>query len=148
MTGPRAAGRPATDGPGPQPSDPGPVRSGAIFAAVSGRGYTLVELIVAVTVVAVGVLAAASSAAPVARLVRWGGAESGAMAAASSALETLRARGCAGLASGDTVIAGRYHVSWNAEADGALRAVRLTVSYATGTAQRSDTLETARACGP
>lgn len=105
------------------------------------------ELIVAVTVVAVGVLAAASSAAPVGRLVRWGGAESGAAAAASATLETLRSGGCARLVSGDT-IAGRYHVSWSAAAEGALRAVRLTVVYASGTAPRADTLETAVACGP
>lgn len=154
-TGRPAAGPPsagaasdASNGSAPQSSDCGRRGRLRIFGAVRARGYTLVELIVAVTVVAVGVLAAASSAAPVGRLVRWGGAESGAAAAASATLETLRSGGCARLVSGDTIVAGRYHVSWSAAAEGALRAVRLTVVYASGTAPRADTLETAVACGP
>ena len=42
------------------------------------KGYTLAEVVVAVTLLAVGVLGIASTMVPVARLIRWGGAQASA----------------------------------------------------------------------
>jgi prepilin-type N-terminal cleavage/methylation domain-containing protein len=112
------------------------------------RGYTLVELIVAVTVLVVGVLAVAGTAAPVARLVRWGGAQSASAAAASSAIEALRAGGCAALVDGTAIHFGSYQVRWTVASSGPAREVRVLVSYPWGPLPHHDVYETSVACLP
>jgi prepilin-type N-terminal cleavage/methylation domain-containing protein len=115
---------------------------------VNGRGFTLLELVVATTVLAVGVLAVASTALPVTRLIRWGGAQSAAAEAAAGRIETLRAGGCAALAAGDTLIAGRYRLRWVVDAAGALRRVNVVATYPWADRFHSDTFETSVACVP
>jgi len=113
---------------------------------VSARGYSLVELVVAVTVLLVGVLAVAGTAAPVARLVRWGGAQSAVAALAGAQLESLRAGGCAVISDGAAVRGGRYRLRWTVVPIGS--ALRLTVvtSYPWGAGMRTDDFETAVGC--
>jgi prepilin-type N-terminal cleavage/methylation domain-containing protein len=114
---------------------------------MAARGYTLVEVIVAVTVLAVGVLGAAASAVPVARLVRWGGALSSSAAAAGSQLETLRARACPELSDGAEDVAGGLRVRWTVAGSGRRREVTVTVAFPTGEGFRSETFGALMACG-
>jgi len=67
---------------------------------VHARGFTLVELVLAVTLLAAGVLAVAASAVPLGRLVRRGDARVAAAAAAGAEIEAVRAAGCSAPASG------------------------------------------------
>lgn len=102
----------------------------------------------AVTVLAVGVLGAAASAVPVARLIRWGGAVSSSAALAGSQVEAMRAAGCAALADGAATAAGGYRLSWTVSRSGPLREVTVMVVFPTGTGSRSETYEALLACQP
>jgi Tfp pilus assembly protein PilV len=107
-----------------------------------------VEVIVAVTVLAVGVLGAAASAVPVAHLIRWGGAVSSSATLAGSQVEAMRAAGCAALADGAATVAGGYRLNWTVSHSGTLRAVSVTVAISTGTGSRSETYGALLACQP
>ncbi len=116
-------------------------------ASVRARGFTLIELVLAVTTLAVGVLAVAATALPVTRLIRRGDAQAAAAAAAAGRIETLRAQGCGAAGSGEVVVAGRYHLRWTVASSGPLRAVRVVATYPwAGGGTRSDSYETALAC--
>lgn len=111
-------------------------------------GYTLVELLVALTVLAVGVLAAAASAAPVARLVRWGGAASASAAMAGAQLEAMRAAGCDALVSGAASPSAGYRMVWTVVPRGQLREVTVLVSFPGGAGIRGESYEALIACRP
>ena len=85
------------------------------FGAVTG--YTLVELLVATVVLAVGVLGLAATAVAVARLTGAGMRQTVAAAAARSRFELLRSGGCGRVASGSAVTRG-VHESWTARSRG------------------------------
>lgn len=110
------------------------------------NGYTLVEVVVAVMLLAVGVLGLVSATTSVSRLIRWGGAQSAAAGLATARLDAMRAGGCGRLAGGDTVVASRYRVRWEAAAAGPLRPATAVVTYAWGGGVRADTFETAVSC--
>jgi prepilin-type N-terminal cleavage/methylation domain-containing protein len=112
------------------------------------RGYSLAEVTVAVTILAVGVLAAAASAVPVARLVRWGGVVSASAAIAGAQLEAMRAAGCGTLEDGTAPSSAGYRVSWTVVARGALREVTVSVGFPTGSGSRSESYEALIACRP
>jgi len=66
-----------------------------VFSTRRCAGFTLVELLVAVTLFSVGVLAIAGTSVAIARLERWSARDARAAAAAESRLELLRAQPCA-----------------------------------------------------
>jgi len=109
------------------------------------RGFALVELVVAVLVLTVGVLALGGTAAAVTRMVAWGQRMGGAAAAAQARLEALRAGGCRSLGDGRDSV-GPYRLSWSVVAAGSLRRVALTVTYPNGSRDRADRFEAAAWC--
>jgi prepilin-type N-terminal cleavage/methylation domain-containing protein len=115
---------------------------------VDRGGFTLLEVVLATALLAVGVLALASTARPVARLVDGGGAQSQVAAAAAARLEVLRATGCGDLRDGDTVVAGRYRLHWTVGADGPLRPVTVFATYPWAGADRLERFDTSVACSP
>lgn len=110
------------------------------------RGFTLVESVVAVVVLAVGVLAVVASTVPLARLVRRGGAQAASAAAAGAEIESLRAAGCAAPAAGAATSGGHYRLNWFVAPGGRLRSVTVMTTYAWGPGAHSDVYETAIAC--
>jgi prepilin-type N-terminal cleavage/methylation domain-containing protein len=112
---------------------------------VDARGVTLIELIVAVTVLAVGVLAVAGSAPPLARLVRWGGVRAAAAEAAGAAIETARGAGCDAGAGGASAGHG-MRLSWSLAGSGELRQMTVVATYPWGSGARSDTFVAAIPC--
>jgi len=110
------------------------------------RGFTLIEVVVAVTVLAVGVLALAASAVPLGRLVLRGDAQVAAAAAASAEIEAVRAAGCAAPASGGVPAGHGLRVSWILAGSGGLRDLTVVATYAGGPGAHSDTYETSVAC--
>lgn len=109
------------------------------------RGFTLVELMVAVLVLTVGVLALGGTAAAVTRMVGWGQRRAGSALAAQSRLEVLRAGGCGSLGSGRDSV-GPYRLRWSAASTGSLRTIVLTVDYPDGRGDRSESYEAAAWC--
>jgi len=109
-------------------------------------GFTLIELVVAVTVLAVGVLAVAASAAPLGRLVRHGGAQAVSAAVAGAEIEAVRAAGCAAPASAVAAAGHGLHLAWTLAGGGAPREMAVVTTYPWGPLARSDTFWTAVAC--
>jgi Tfp pilus assembly protein PilV len=108
----------------------------------------LVEVLFAVVVLSVGVLAAASGAAVVARLTAQGRRATGAAAVAAGRLETLRSQDCAGPAGGTAQQDG-YQVTWTVAGTrtGAGREVLVTLAWLTGRSVRTETFASTIPCG-
>ncbi len=109
------------------------------------RGFTLVELVVAVLVLTVGVLALAGTAAAVCRMVGWGQRLGGSAVAAQARLEELRSGGCAGLGGGRDSV-GHYRLEWSVARSGSLSVVALTVRYPDGRGDRTELFEAVTWC--
>jgi prepilin-type N-terminal cleavage/methylation domain-containing protein len=95
---------------------------------MSERGFSLVEVMIAIVVLTVGVLGLAASAAQVTRMTGQGGRFSGSAAVAESRFEQLRADGCDDIADG-SASTGKYSESWRVTSSGLLRVVTVTVTY-------------------
>lgn len=97
--------------------------------ARSRRGFTLVELMVAIIIMTVGVLGLASTSAVVARMVGGGGQQTIAANVASSRFERLHSVQCSAITSGSATTRGmteHWHASFVA---GKLYSVIDTVTY-------------------
>ena len=119
-----------------------------------GLGFTLIEVLLALVVLAVGILALTGSSAIVTRMIGRGKVETQAALAASRRIEALRA--IAGSTSprctspefgaGGPVLDNGFAQSWTVSGTGKLRRVRVTVTYLTVRGTRSAVLETGIAC--
>lgn len=120
----------------------------------SSSGVTLVEVLIAVIVLGVGIVALAGSSSLVTRMIGRGKAETRAALAASSRIEMLRSAAAStippctapGFASGETAPDDRGSESWEVPSRGAVRRVKVAVSYQTVAGPRSATLETDIQC--
>jgi prepilin-type N-terminal cleavage/methylation domain-containing protein len=117
-------------------------------------GFTLTEVLVAVLVLGLGVVALVGTSATVTRMIGRGKVETRAALAASRRMETLRLAAYAtsprctdsGFASGGPVLSGGMTESWLVPPTGRVRKVRVTVTYLTVRGSREATLETALTC--
>jgi len=109
------------------------------------RGFLLIEVVVAVLMVTVGLIALAATAGAVARMAGQGQRRGGAGIAAASRLEVLRSGGCASLAGGRDS-AGAYLLQWTVTTQGAVRTIQLAVGYPDGRDVRSDRFEAVEWC--
>ncbi len=117
-------------------------------------GFTLIEVLVAILVLGVGVLALVGTSAGVTRMIGRGGVETRAAEAASSRMETLRLAAQAtsprctdpGFASGGPVLFGGMTESWLISPAGRVRQVRVTITYQTLRGAREAAVETALTC--
>lgn len=110
------------------------------------RGFSLVELMVAIMILTVGILGLAATAGGVQRMVGWGARFSGSAAVANAKLEQLRGTPCSSLAASGTATQGIYDLSWTVASSGNLRTFSLSVSYPNGRSTRVETFETQRSC--
>jgi len=117
-------------------------------------GFTLTEVLVAILVLGVGILALVGSSGTVTRMIGRGKVETRAAQAASRRMETLRLAAYAtsprcsdpGFASGGPVLSGGMTESWLVPTTGRVRRVRVTVTYLTARGSREAMLETALTC--
>ena len=117
-------------------------------------GLTLVEILVAVVVLGIGILALTGSSAMVTRMIGRGKVETHAALRASRRVELLRlAAGSTSLrcasptfASGGPLRTDGLSESWIVAPEGKVRRVRVTVSYLTIRGIRSAVLETGVEC--
>ena len=114
---------------------------------MNNRGFSLIEVMVAMLILTVGVMGLAASATSITRMTGEGGRTGGAAAVASSRFELLRATACASLASG-TATSGKYSESWTVSSSGQLVTVAETVTYVRGRASRSAVFTTYISCAP
>lgn len=110
------------------------------------RGFTLVEVMIAVLVLSVGLLGLASTAALVTRMIGQGDRYSEATVLASRQIEAIRARRCAAVSNSETV--GQYTVKWTLTSalNGRAQQVVVTVTSPTGRGTRSDTFYATVVC--
>jgi prepilin-type N-terminal cleavage/methylation domain-containing protein len=120
----------------------------------SQLGFTLTEVLVALLVLGVGVVALVGNSATVTRMIGRGKVETRAALAASRRMEALRLAAYAtsprctdsGFASGGPVLSGAMTESWLVPPTGRVRKVRVTVTYLTVRGSREATLETILTC--
>ena len=105
------------------------------------RGFTLVEVVVAMIILVIGILGLAASAASVGRLTTLGVQQGRAANAAMSKVEELRSLGnCMTMAaSGSDTWPGGFSRSWTTSLSGRVRTVTITVTYNTSTKSRTAT---------
>ena len=116
------------------------------------RGFTIIEVIVAITVLSVGLLGLASTAALVTRMIAGGQRSAGAATFAVKRMEQLRISGCTAQTPGsESLYRGSTKVATNnwsyTDAGNNTYRVLLTTTYLTvKNRTRTDTLETAVSC--
>jgi prepilin-type N-terminal cleavage/methylation domain-containing protein len=121
---------------------------------LSSSGLTLVEVLVAVVVLAIGIVALAGGSALVTRMIGRGKVETRAAQTASRRVEMLRLAAYSttprctspAFASGGPVIDGGVSESWVVSAAGKVRRVEVTVTYLTVRGPRSASVETGIGC--
>lgn len=120
----------------------------------SRLGFTLTEVLVALLVLGVGILALVGTSGTVSRMIGLGKVETRAAQAASRRMETLRQAASATsprctdprFASGGPVVSLGMTESWLVPPTGRVRRVRVTVTYLTTRGSREAMLETALTC--
>jgi Tfp pilus assembly protein PilV len=117
-------------------------------------GVTLVEVLIAIVVLGIGILALTGTSALATRMIGSGKVETRAAMRASSRVELLRAAAnsttphcqAPSFSSGGPVLSDAMAESWAVAPSGSLRGVRVTVSYRTVHGSRAALLETKIAC--
>jgi prepilin-type N-terminal cleavage/methylation domain-containing protein len=120
----------------------------------STSGFTLVEVLVAIVVLAIGIIALVGSSAMVTRMIGRGKVETRVAQAASHRIEALRLaahstspRCTAGaFANGGPVTTNGITESWTVPAAGKVRAVQVNVTYRTVRGTRTASLQTRIEC--
>jgi prepilin-type N-terminal cleavage/methylation domain-containing protein len=117
-------------------------------------GVTLVEVLIAIAVLGVGILALTGSSGLVTRMIGRGKVETRAAVRAARRVELLRAAAVSttphclspGFTDGGPVFSDALAESWVVTPAGPVHRIRVTVSYLTVRGLRSAVLETAIAC--
>ena len=112
------------------------------------RGFTIVEVLLALVLLAVGMLALVSTATMTTRAVRAGSRMTRGSAAAASRMEQLLAEACGGGASAGTTTAGDIRVDWTATPLSRLTEIVVVLHVRAPDGIRSDSFVSARACVP
>ncbi len=118
-------------------------------------GFTLIEVMVAIVILSIGLLALASATANVSKMVGYGKWTTAASQVASRRLETLRQIAnstnptctSGALVSGGPVGYGSMTESWNISGTGRMRQVLVTVTYPRARRTITDTVATLLRCG-
>ncbi len=108
------------------------------------HGLTIIEVMVAITILTVGALAVSSAAAALTRLIGEGARYASAATIGRATLESLLPVACDGSASGDSLV-GAFRLDWSIRTRGSVSDLAVVVSAPTAT-WRKDTIFTARTC--
>lgn len=120
----------------------------------AGLGFTLIELMLAIVVLGVGILALVGASASVTRMIGRGKIETRAAQTASRRMEILRLSAGAtfppctdpGFATGGPILSGGVLEAWQVSPSGKVRQVKVMVTYLTARGSRTATLETRIPC--
>jgi len=114
------------------------------------RGFSLVEVMIAMIILTVGILGLAASSAAVARMTAEGSRSGAAAGVAATRFEMLRATAavsCTGLAAGSATT-GRFSERWSLATSGLLRTVTDSISYTSGRTTRNTVYVAQISCAP
>ena len=112
------------------------------------RGFTIIEVLIAIVVLTVGVMAMVTTAALTTRMVTQGQIDTEATALASQQFEQLRSQTCPTVGATGTTTFGPYTVSWTAAASGTVgRRVSVDVLQPTMRGPITRTFSTTLFCG-
>jgi prepilin-type N-terminal cleavage/methylation domain-containing protein len=122
----------------------------------STSGFTLVEVVVAIVILGIGVIALVGSSAMVTRMIGRGKVETRAAQAASLRFEALRLAAysstpnctAGAFAAGGPVTTNGITESWTVAPLGAVRSVQVNVTYRTVRGSRTATFQTKIECRP
>ncbi len=111
------------------------------------QGFTIVEVLVAVLILSVGLLALASTAALVTRMIGQGDRYTEAATLASRRLEILRSQTCPNMANGSQTV-GRFQVSWTVASIASGKGVQVAITVVSPTVRgtRTDTFNNTMVC--
>lgn len=116
-------------------------------------GFSIIEVLVAIVILSVGLLALAQSSGTVSRMIGRGKQDTQAAMAAQTRLEALRVLAnttspkCTALASGSsTGPAAGSTTAWTVSGSGNSRTVVVTVTYRIGRGTRSETVQAILGC--
>jgi len=116
-------------------------------------GFTVIEVMVAIVVLTIGIIALAGSSSLITRMIGRGKVETRAAQAAARRMEVLRLAAdsrprCSDseFGSGGPVVSGGMTESWQVPGTGKVRQVRVTVTYLTVRGPRTAVLETRIVC--
>jgi prepilin-type N-terminal cleavage/methylation domain-containing protein len=120
----------------------------------SERGFTLVEVLIAVVVLGIGITALAGSAAMVTRMVGRGQSETRAAETATQRIESLRLLAwsttprctAGGFASGGPITVNSIRERWIVTVNGSVGTVTDTVTHRTARGTHTDVLSTRIEC--
>lgn len=107
-------------------------------------GYTLIEVVVAILVFSVGVLALAASSAVIARSMNVDAIRERASRIAEARIESLSAN-CSSARSGNETI-GRIRSEWAVNGNPGRASMKESVSYPTSSSMKTDTYEMELSC--
>jgi len=113
----------------------------------SERGFTIVEILVAVMILSVGLMGLVTTAGLVTRMIAQGHRYTEASALANERIEILRSQGCPAVASGSET-RGAYTIGWRVTALASPRGRGLFVNVQSPTTRgsRTDSFETVHYC--
>jgi type IV pilus modification protein PilV len=119
------------------------------------KGFTIVEVLIAIVMLSIGVLALASSSGSTTRMMQYGRMKTDATAIAQSVLDSLRyfsedaSPKCSGLADGSLPANSPkrgFTTAWDVTASGDLVNVMVTVAYRVGPRNKADTVTSSFFC--
>jgi prepilin-type N-terminal cleavage/methylation domain-containing protein len=113
----------------------------------SERGFTIVEVLVAIMILSVGLMGLVTTAGLVTRMIGQGHRYTEASALANERIEILKAQRCPAVGSGSET-RGSYVISWRVveEAAGKGRGLNISVQSPTTRGNRTDTFATVHFC--
>jgi type IV pilus assembly protein PilV len=110
------------------------------------KGFTIIEVLVAVLILSIGMLALVSTAATVTRMIGQGQRFSEASTLAAQRFEILRSEDCSTLSS-SSATSGAYSLAWTVSDVGTnAKSVSLVVTSPTGRGTRADSFQTTIGC--
>jgi len=109
------------------------------------RGFTIVEILVAIMILTVGVLGLVTTAGLVTRMIGQGQRFTVASALANERIELLRAAGCPATGTGSET-RGAYTIAWTVGDLGRGRSLSVTVQSPTTRGTRSDVFASVQFC--
>ena len=115
-------------------------------------GFTIVEVLIAITMLSLGILALASTSGTVTRMMNFARQKTNATAIAQSVLDSLRFRAagtspkCTALVNGNRPVQSGFTTSWAVATSGDTRNITVTVTYSDGRANKADTVTSTLFC--
>ena len=117
------------------------------------RGFTIVEVLIAIVLLSIGILSLAGSAGGITKMMYTGQRKTQSYAIAGSVLDSLRnfansttPKCSSGMVNGTLSSTGGFTAAWRVAGSGSSRQVRVIITYQSGTRPQADTMYASLLC--